>query len=85
MHAVDIKRVDLSSIEAGLEHTLKQVREGKFPYAQACVIVFGRQDGATATRAYGVRSSPLEIDGWLARALYQHDNDEDAPKSGSAT
>lgn len=83
MHAVDIKRVDLSSIEAGLEHTLAQVRAGKFPHAQACIIVFGRQDGATAVRAYGLRSSPLETDGWLTRALIGYKDIEDAPLSGS--
>lgn len=42
MHAVDIKRVDLSRIEAGLEHTLAQFKAGAFPHAQACIIIFGR-------------------------------------------
>lgn len=70
MHVVEFNRIDLASIESGLEHTLAQIKAGAFPDAQACVLVIGRCDGATHVRAYGKRASPLEIDGWLGRALF---------------
>lgn len=84
MNAVDIKRVDLSSIEAGLEHTLKQIKAGAFSHASACILVIGRIDGTAHVRGYGVRSSPLEMDGWLARALQPSAETWTAPQSGSA-
>jgi len=83
MNVVEFGRVDLGSIESGLEHTLAQFKAGAFPYAQCCVIVFGKQDGTTHVRAYGKRSDSLAVDGWMARALFGYKDEEAPPQSGS--
>ena len=83
MKVIEFNRVDLSSIEAGVEHTLNQIKQGAFPYAQCCIMVFGKQDGTTHVRAYGSRSDSLAVDGWMARALFGYKDEEAPPQSGS--
>ena len=71
--AVKINRVDLSSVVDGLKWTIEQIENGSLKNLAGCVVIVGWPDGKIATRGYGRRASPLEIDGWIARALRSED------------
>ena len=71
--AVKINRVDLASVVDGLKWTIEQIEKGSLTNLAACVVIVAWPDGKVATRGYGVRSSPIEVDGWIARALRSED------------
>lgn len=75
--AVKLNRVDLSSVVDGLKWTIEQIESGKLKNLAACVVIVAWPDGKVATRGYGLRSSPVEIDGWIARALRAEDEPSD--------
>ncbi|MGH6738127.1 MAG: hypothetical protein ACREDY_03665 [Bradyrhizobium sp.] len=64
-----VKKVSYLDVPAKLRELADQVEAIKPVPIESVVIVLGYPHGQVAVRAYGKRTSGLEVAGWLARSL----------------